>query len=542
MSRRESVLSALLVFAVAVVARIVAASVIVFPKPEDTAYYVEVAKNLVEGRGLTADALWSYQTPPLMVPREAFEVWLPLPSFFAAVPMALFGTSFAAAQVSSILVGSIVAVLAWRLAADVAQARRMPPGRARTLAVGTGITTAFALQPVLYSTLPDSTMPFAALTLGACILMTRILGLSPESKLRARIELLVGLGLVLGVAALTRNEAAWLALAWLILVMGSRGTSGRERIWLIGIPAVIALAIFVPWAIRDWLVFGNPLPGQALANALSVQGTDIFAWSDPPTLARYLAIGPERLIQMRVDGVLHNLLSVLLIPGAPLSFIGLFALPWVGRARALRPLVLVSVVTFLVTALVFPVATTWGTFLHASGAAQILLIVSALLALDALIARVGRWRGWTRPVAWLAPALTASGALLFSLAFLPFFGGSSQSTARQFDALNRQMTTAGMPLGSNGPVITDYPIWLSYTSDANGLALPAEPPASVVDLAHRFGATTVIVSGGNGVWPAVIDNHAAMSECFEELDIGVPSETALAHALAGTRVFRVVCP
>jgi hypothetical protein len=541
MTRRESVLSALLVFAVAVVARIIAASVIVFPKPEDTAYYVEVAKNLVEGRGLVADALWSYQTPPLMVPREAFEVWLPLPSFLAAVPMALFGTSFAAAQVSSILVGSIVAVLAWRLAADVAQERGLPQGRARTLAVGTGITMAFALQPVLYSTLPDSTMPFAALTLGACSLMTRILGRSSEPAPRARIELLIALGVVLGVAALTRNEAAWLALAWLILVMGSRGRNGRERLVLIVIPALVALAIFVPWAIRDWLVFGNPLPGQALANALSVQGTDIFAWSDPPTVARYLAIGPERLIQMRVDGILHNLLSVLLIPGAPLSFIGLIALPWVGRGRALRPLVLVSVMTFLVTALLFPVATTWGTFLHASGAAQILLIVSALLALDTLIARVGRWRGWTRPVAWLAPTLTASGALLFSLAFLPFFGGSSQGTARQFDAINRQMTAAGMPLGSNGPVITDYPIWLSYTSDANGLALPAEPPASVVDLARTFGARTVIVSGGNGVWPAVIDNHAPMSECFEETDIGVPPDPALAQALAGTRVFRVVC-
>ena len=45
---------------------------------------------------------------------------------------------------------------------------------------------------------------------------------------------------------------------------------------------------------RDWLVFGNPLPGQAAANALSVTGFDIFAWSDPPTLARYLAVGLGR--------------------------------------------------------------------------------------------------------------------------------------------------------------------------------------------------------------------------------------------------------
>ena len=59
------------------------------PTPEDTAYYVGVARNLVEGRGLVTDAIWSYQTPPLVFPRPAFEVWLPLPTFLAAIPMAI---------------------------------------------------------------------------------------------------------------------------------------------------------------------------------------------------------------------------------------------------------------------------------------------------------------------------------------------------------------------------------------------------------------------------------------------------------------------
>ena len=73
-------------------------------------------------------------------PRPAFEVWLPLPTFLAAIPMAILGPTFAAAQVSSVLVGSLVPVLAWRLAADVADERGLPLGRARDARVGAGLT------------------------------------------------------------------------------------------------------------------------------------------------------------------------------------------------------------------------------------------------------------------------------------------------------------------------------------------------------------------------------------------------------------------
>src|SRR5215203_7187439 len=93
MTRREAWLTA-----IALVVRAIFAAQIVFPKPEDTAYYVGVARNLLEGRGLVSDAIWSYQTSPLVFPRPAFEVWLPLPTFLAAIPMALFGDTYAAAQ------------------------------------------------------------------------------------------------------------------------------------------------------------------------------------------------------------------------------------------------------------------------------------------------------------------------------------------------------------------------------------------------------------------------------------------------------------
>ncbi len=542
MSRREIFLSAGLVFLIALVVRVVAASLVVFPQPEDTAYYVGVARNLLDGQGLTSDALWSYGTPPLSFPRPAFEVWLPLPTFLAAIPMALFGATFASAQLSSVVVGAIVPVLAWRLGADAATERRLSLSRTRVLALGAGLTSAVYLPLVLHSALPDSTMPFATLALAACLLMPRIL--RDAGRVRLTSPKVVALGVLIGLAALTRNEAVFLGLAWLVAVWRTPVLERSRKLALVAMPAAVALAIFIPWMVRDWLVFGNPLPGQALSNALSVTGFDIFAWKDPPTVARYLAEGPQRLLLMRAEGIYHNLFTVLLLPGIPAAFLGLLALPWFIRLRALLPLAVLSITTFLVTSLLFPVSTTWGTYLHAAGPAHVLLIVCALLALDAAIERVGKIRGWTRPVAWLGGALTIFGSLLFMAALMPSFGGLSVGLAQRYEALAEQMEAAGLPLEDQGPIITNFPIWLSESTGARALALPAESPADVLDLAKTFKGTRLLILHGDehGDWPAVLETNAPGADCFDEIDIGTPADPKLARALENTRVYRLVCP
>ncbi len=535
------------VLGVALVVRLLAAAIVRFPIPEDTAYYVDVARNLVAGRGLVADALWSYQTPPLVFPRPAFEVWLPLPSLLAAVPMAIAGASFAAAQAIPVAAGVVVVVCARRLAADVAAELRLPPDRAATLAFGTALTTAVYLPLVLHSALPDSTMLFAALALGACVLMARLLaeprGFAPSDRR------LVGLGLLLGLAALTRNEALWLAVAWLLLVGARRDLGIAARLRGVAVIAVVSLAVFAPWAIRDWLVFGTPLPGQALANALSVTGFDIFAWRDQPTLDRYLALGPARLLELRLVGLGHNLLNVLVLLGIPTAVAGILALPTTARVRALRPLLLYSAITFAATSLLFPVATTWGTFLHAAGPVHVLLVVAALLGLDRLLAAVGRRRGWTRPVAWLGATLTVSGSLVFTALFLPGFGAQAASRERQFEAVRAAFAALGPSLGGgageSGPVVTNFPIWLAYATGAPALALPDEPPAAVLDLAAAFPGTRFLVVFGeeHGRWPAVLVSGAGgdAARCFEPVDLSGALPPAAAPDLADVRAWRITC-
>jgi hypothetical protein len=545
---REAWLSVLLVFAIALGVRLLAAAIIGFPKPEDTAYYVGAARNLVEGRGLVSDALWSFGTPPLVFPRPGFEVWLPLPSLLAAIPMALFGgpapipldVAMRTSQVVPVLAGSIVSVLAWRLAADVALERGLSTERGRTLALGTGIASSVYLPLVLHSALPDSTLLFGALVLGAGLLMTRVLR-SPRGA-RWGDPRLLGIGLLIGLSALTRNEAVWLALVWGWLAWRLRDEPRSVRVRLIAVVAVVSLLVFAPWAARNWVVFGNPLPGQAISNAVSVTGFDIFAWNDPPTVSRYLAVGPAGLLEMRLTGLGHNLFNVLLLLGIPMSVIGLLALPWQGRDRAVRPILVVSLITFLVTSLVFPVATTWGTFLHAAVPAHVLLLLSGLGALDAGIARLGRRLAWDKPVAWLGPLLAVFASLLFSVALLPSFGGGARATERQYVVLARQMAAIGAPFDDSAPVIHDFPIWLAETQRVRSLALPNESPADVLDMASEFGAHWLIsAKDDHGVWPAILDGPDPAAACFEEVLLPIPGDPADADAIAGIRVFRIEC-
>ncbi|HEX2470240.1 MAG TPA: hypothetical protein VHK05_06595 [Candidatus Limnocylindrales bacterium] len=539
---RETWLTVAALFVIGLIVRAAFAAQVVFPKPEDTAYYVGVARNLLEGRGLVSDALWSYATPPLEFPRPAFEVWLPLPTFLAVIPMLALGPTFAAAQVSSVLIGALVPVLAWRLAADVAAERGLSPIRGRVLALGTGLTAAVYLPLVLHSGLPDSTMPFTALALGACLLMTRVLRDPRDGRLMD--PRLLGIGVLLGLIALTRNEAAWLALTWVLLVWAARHIPTPSKIRMAAVVAVIALLVFAPWAVRNWDTFGSPLPGQAVTNAFSVTGFDIFAWNDPPTLSRYLAVGPARLIEMRIEGLGHNLGNVLLLPGFPLSAVGLLALPWTARPLAVRPIVLVAAITFLITSLVFPVATTWGTFLHAAGPIHVLIVLSALSAIDTGLAALGRRLGWTKEVGWLAGTMGFAASLLFSVVLLAGFASGSRETARLYDELAARTDAVDRALDAPGTrLMSNFPIWVAETQRTSTLALPDEPPADVLDLAAAFEGTRylVLTSPEGRHWPGDLVAARPGAECFVPVDLG-PYTGDGTDPLAKTTVYEIGCP
>jgi hypothetical protein len=185
-----------------------------------------------------------------------------------------------------------------------------------------------------------------------------------------------------------------------------------------------------------------------------------------------------------------------------------------------------------------------GTFQHAAGAIEVLLMISAILALDALIARVGRLRGWIRPVAWLGPTLAISASLLFTIVILPTEGQAGRDTEATYAALPAALAAAGAPLGSlPGPVITDTPVWFAEETGHNAIALPDESLTNVLRLAEHFGATLLVVQAGNGgIWPEVATSGAADASCFAPLDLTANASGMTAPALKDILAFRIVCP
>jgi 4-amino-4-deoxy-L-arabinose transferase-like glycosyltransferase len=475
-------------YAVALVARLAVIFIVPFTLTEGSAYYVDVARNIAAGRGPVIDALWSYVTPPLTIPRPAFELWQPLASYVASVPMHFLGSNLATAQLAFAVSGAFLAPLAWLIARDAAQRLDLPANRATAVAVASGLLVGIGAPFILAAAAPDSTLPFTVLATAACLVM--------PSAARGDRRALAALGIVLGLAYLTRMEAIYLGDVFVFFAW--RANERRLQFArVVGAVVLIGALVAVPWWLRNYSVFGTPLPGQLAQNVFLSRNEQIFAFTTQPSLSSFVAQGLPTIAGNVVAAAWHNFFSSLLIPGTVLSIGGAIALV-IGRSRRrelrmtpLAALLAYGAVAFVVTSVVFPVATLWGTFDHAAGPVFVALTVAAVIGGDAFVARVRRWRGWERPNVWMAPAGLAALTLTMTLLQLGFVAAQTAARERQVEAA---AATVRATLRSTGaPVITDHPIWLSDELGVPALALPDEHADSVLALARKFGATGVVV-------------------------------------------------
>lgn len=536
-----SLLPPLALYLLALAVRFLVASEIPFPTTEPGAYYLDVAANLVAGQGLVADGVWSYATPPLEVPKPAFELWLPMSTFVSAAAMSLLGSSFWAAQVGGAVVGAAVAPLAWAIGREAARIQGLDRRRGAAVAMAGGLLAAVLSPLVLAAAVPDSYTPFTVFMLASALLVPRAIGVRDgEPVERPGVDVLAGLalGLCLGLAYLSRQEVIWLGLTIVLMLAWTvrrRSGSLRPRDMARGLwPVVLGgLVVVSPWLLRNWLELGSPFPGQAIENLFLVENEDIFAFRERPSAATYLGQGLSTVLLNPLEAAWDGVVNVIAVPAFPVGVAGLVALAGMRRSPALRrPTALLAILasgalTFASTVLLFPVATLWGTFMHASGPLLVGLAVVAALGGDALLARISARRAWERPNIIIAPVALVAIAASMTAFQVAIVADQSRATEARYAQLAVALEEAARDAGARLPqtIITDRPMWLASALGTYAVALPDEDLEAIGALAARFDTSWIVIVDGRGRYPEALLDPSAR-DCLD---------TAPARLAAGSK-------
>ncbi len=514
MSDRRSWLVPISLFLFALLVRLVAIAWVPFPPTEGSLYYLDVARNLVEGHGLTTNALWSYANPPFSLPRPAFDLWLPLASLVAAVPMLIGGTAHQ------------VGPTRWRRAGSLSRAPGLGrgPGSGRdgwprwapvegigdhrgTARRGPGAVPGGHGGARFERAVRGPGHPRRAPHLRACCGRQRW---QWPSTLADRAWSWVS---ALGLTYLARQEVVWIGLALLILAVPTirtvtPGGRARHAVRLLGPVVVGGLLLVVPWLVRQQLTFGGGATAQALENMFLLRNEQIFAVHDRPTLAGWLGqgIGAVAVAPLRAAGT--QLIDALLVGAFPVGLVGLLSIIGLRRRASLRHptalvvLLLAGGITFLATALLFPVATLWGTFAHASGPLLIGLIVATVLGVDGLMTRISIARHWERINVIVGPAALLALAIPIALVQLASVAGTAGTFERRLAAVRVALDVSGEP--TEGPIMSDHPMSLSWVLGRPVLVVPDDPPGTLAEIARATGATTLVMFDDRGRYPEAL--------------------------------------
>jgi 4-amino-4-deoxy-L-arabinose transferase-like glycosyltransferase len=381
-------LDVVLLFAAALVARLVAAALVAYPPYTDPAYYSLVAQQLADGHGFSVPVLWSFLEvggrlpahPALPVPSNGH--WMPLTSIVSSGWVALLGPvigAWRAAQVPMILLGSALVPFTYLISWEL--------WRSRSAALVAALLVLLAGPLLVMVPLVDNFAVFGAAGATAIWCSTRAV-----SSLRPG-PWLVAAGLAAGLATLARVDGLLLtvapAVAW---AMHHGWASGRARLgWGIASAAAFLL-VLGPWLLRDLAVFGSAFPSAGGHTLWITSYNEQFSISHDPGPAAYFTWGPINIIGSKLAawGVLVGRSAVLL---GGIFFVPFAAGLWRERHRPeLWPFLAYFVVMFVAMGLVFTFHAPMGAFYHSSLA---WLPVAAGMA-AANLGPVASWlgRGW----------------------------------------------------------------------------------------------------------------------------------------------------
>jgi len=461
------------------------------PGYTDAYYYAVGAKQLYSGQGFEEPFVWNYLDPPESVLHPGYGYWMPLTAVLGWIGLELFGDSFCAMQMPFVLLSTLLPLVAYFLTWDLTR-RQGYATLAGLLAVFPGFYAHFLV-------LPDSFAPFA-LAGSVCLW-------AAGRGLRDRKPVWFGLaGLAAGLGHLARADGLLLlgvalAAALAQVLPGIRPAEERQltgRAWLSGAALVLGgyLVVMGPWLVRNWLVFGTPLPGAGIKTMLLTTYDDMFAYGRPPTLQGYLAWGWGEILASKIHALWVNLQRLwvenLLVFLLPFSALGLWTL---RRERVLWPFFLYLPMLFLTMTFLFTFPGARGGLFHSGGALLPFFFAAAGPGLTAVLRWAARrFRSWHVPTAWrvFAGGLVGLAALVTVLAIgrAGVYTGAWNDRDRGYSAIATWLREQGA--GQSVVMVGNAPGFTWHTGHP-AIAVPNEPLDTILEVAGRYGAQYLVL-------------------------------------------------
>jgi hypothetical protein len=252
------------------------------------------------------------------------------------------------------------------------------------------------------------------------------------------------------------------------------------------------------WFVRNWRVFGTPLPGAGLSTLFLTTYDDMFAYRQPPTMESYLAWGWGEILGSKTNALWLNLQRLwgenLLIFLVPFTAAGLWQF---RRNRLLWPFFVYLPLLFLTMTAAFTFPGTRGGLFHSGGALLPFFFAAAGPGLEVILRWIARRRkGWNVQSAWpvFAVGLVCIAALL-TLAILSRGGvlsGDWNRRDQRYEAIDHWLADAGV---SETVIMAGDAPALAWHTGRPTIAIPNEPLDTILAVSDRYGAGYLLLDG-----------------------------------------------
>jgi len=445
----------------------------------DAEYYLATAKQLTQGKGFLEPFLWNYLSDPGGLPAPSHTYWMPLASLLAAASMAVFGDTFRAAQVTSVLLAAAVPVLAARISLSLG-------GERRTAWIAGGL----ALLPGFYAPyfLTTDTFALFAVIGGAAPWQ---MGEAVDSPAAGR---WVAIGALIALAHLARADGLLLWGPAAFALWASRG----QRVRHFGIAFLGYAALMIPWWVRNVEVTGGLIaPGAARALWL-LDYDELFSFpASQLTATRWWAAGPATLLVHRLESGWTNLQTILAVNGYVLLLPLMILASWNRRRHPLvRAGGVYAVLLFLFMTLLFPFAGARGGFFHSSAALMPLLWALAAVGIDRAAAWIAPRLSWdegrTRGLLITVAVLLAAALSAWTLAGKAGLLGPASSFDRNLTTYRQAGTFVENPDESTVVAVNDPPGFFLATG-IPAVAIPNGSEDALKLVAARYGVDWIVL-------------------------------------------------